>query len=192
MPAFDRAEMDEMIVRWLEANRLAEENKDWSQIGSFYTADANYGWVSGPDNETLVVGRDEIQRVVLGVAMEGFDEDEWTYPYPRILVDSKIGEVVGFWRQVAGGVRRPDGTLYEVAGLGGSWMRYAGDFKWSWQRDFFDYANMQSLFAEMAANGDLPPGLSKMMSQRKNDPNPERPPWSFARGQSPIPQWPED
>jgi len=80
---------------------------------------------------------------------------------------------VGFWRQVAD-ARRPDGAAYEVAGIGGSWFRYAGHWQWSWQRDFFDVGNATALFLEMikadtlsegmrrrierAASGDLPPG----------------------------------
>jgi len=190
MASFDRAEMEEMVARWLEANRLAEENKDWSQIGSFYTDDANYGWAMGHDFEVVVQGRDEIERVVLGVEMVGFDQDEWMYPYPRIVLDEVQGEVCGFWRQIAGGKPRPDGSVYEVNGIGGSWMRYAGDFKWSWQRDFFDSGNMTALFAEMQANGDLPPGLTKRFEDQAK--NPERADYYYPRGKGPIPQWPED
>ena len=47
------------------------------------------------------------------------------------------------------------GTPYEIAGTGGSWFRYAGDYRWSWQRDFFDHANAGAVFAELLKNGQL-------------------------------------
>ena len=67
------------------------------------------------------------------------------------------------WRQIAPD-RAPDGTPYEIAGTGGSWFRYAGNFRWSWQRDFFDHANAGAVFMEMAKNGDL---MEKMQARMK-------------------------
>ena len=66
--------------------------------------------------------------------------DGWTYPYQRVLIDDAQGEVLGLWKQVADATR-PDGSHYEIAGLGGSWFRYGGNCQWSWQRDFFDVGN---------------------------------------------------
>jgi hypothetical protein len=42
-----------------------------------------------------------------------------------------------------------------VAGIGGSWFRYGGNYKWEWQRDFFDLGNVKALFFELAADGKL-------------------------------------
>ncbi|MDH3200427.1 MAG: hypothetical protein OEM15_05985 [Myxococcales bacterium] len=39
--------------------------------------------------------------------------------------------------------------------MGGSWFKYAGDFKWSWQRDFFDFGNAKAIFFELAGAGHL-------------------------------------
>jgi hypothetical protein len=39
--------------------------------------------------------------------MEGFEE--WKYPYHRILIDEKQGEVIGLWSQVSP-AKREDGT----------------------------------------------------------------------------------
>ena len=33
--------------------------------------------------------------------------------------------------------------------MGGPWFRYAGNYKWSWQRDFFDFGNAMALFMEL-------------------------------------------
>ncbi|MEI6201944.1 MAG: hypothetical protein WCP68_08345, partial [Enhydrobacter sp.] len=41
--------------------------------------------------------------------------------------DDQLGEVIGLWKQVA---TKPDGGTYEVAGIGGSWFRYGGNFQW--------------------------------------------------------------
>ncbi len=153
MPAFPREELEEMMDRWLEANKNAEREGNWSKyLGVHYTDNAVYRWNMGPNEEFWARGIDEIRDVALGYQMKGFEN--WSYPYDTILIDDKQGQVVGFWRQLAP-YTRPDGTPYEIAGVGGSWFKYAGDFKWSWQRDFFDLANVKSLFFELAGAGHL-------------------------------------
>ena len=43
MPAYLRDEMEEMVKRWLEANRQAEEKGNWPKyLGPMYTDDAHY------------------------------------------------------------------------------------------------------------------------------------------------------
>src|SRR5436309_1580116 len=79
MPAFPRAELDEMVERWLEANRVAEEAGDWKPMADLYTPDATYGWNFGPNEEFMAVGREEIREIALGLEMAGLDG--WTYPY---------------------------------------------------------------------------------------------------------------
>ena len=155
MPAFPREELEEMMQRWLEANRNAEREGNWSKyLGAHYTDDAVYRWNMGPNEEFWARGIDEIKDVALGYQMKGFEG--WNYPYDTILIDDKQGQVVGFWRQIAP-FKREDGTDYEIAGVGGSWFKYAGDFKWCWQRDFFDLANVKSVFFELAGAGHLNP-----------------------------------
>ena len=52
----------------------------------------------------------------------------------------------------------------------GTWFKYAGDFKWSWQRDFFDLANVKSLFFELAGAGHLNPVIrEKIHRQAKGE-----------------------
>jgi hypothetical protein len=82
----------------------------------------------------------------------------------RTLIDDQKGEIIGIWRQVAP-VEDPDGQPYEIRGTGGSWFRYAGDFKWEWQRDFFDHGNAGAVFGAMAKNGQLTPRMVERMKK---------------------------
>jgi hypothetical protein len=163
MPAYPREELEAMVERWLQANRDSERDGVWAKhLASMYTEDAEYGWNMGPDQEFLARGRQEIEDIALGFHMEGFEA--WRYPYDRVLIDEKLGEVIGIWRQVAPATRE-DGTAYEVAGLGGSWFRYGGNQQWSWQRDFFDLGNVKALFLELAADGKLDPAVKRKLAK---------------------------
>src|SRR5205807_10374783 len=119
-------------------------------------------WNFGPREEFMAVGRDEIREVALGQEMAGLDG--WNYPYEEILVDDRKGQVLGLWRQIADATRA-DGSRYEIAGLGGSRVRYAGDWQWSWQRDFFDFGNAAALFMQMMQDGTLSAGMTKRMER---------------------------
>ena len=108
----------------------------------------------------MAVGREEIREVALGLEMGGLDG--WEYPYEEILIDEEKG------RWSASGARSPpatraDGTRYEVAGIGGSWFGYAGDFQWRFQRDWFDYGNAAACFLEMMSDGTLSEGMTARM-----------------------------
>jgi SnoaL-like domain len=159
---YPRAELEGMVQRWLDANRRCEEAGDWQALAELYTPDATYGWNYGPKEEFMAVGRDEIRELALGLEMAGLDG--WTYPYQEILIDDRKGQVIGLWRQVAD-ARRADGSAYEVAGVGGSWFRYAGDWMWSWQRDFFDFGNAAALFVEMIGDGKLSQGMTRRLER---------------------------
>ncbi len=152
MPAFPREELEEMMKRWVAANDESGRTGDWSQMVEFYTDDAIYSWNNGSRNEFVARGKQQIHEWVFGTEMAGLEH--WTYPYVRVLIDEQIGEILGIWRQIAP-VKDPDGIAYEIAGTGGSWFHYAGDFKWSWQRDFFDHANAGAMFMAMAKNNQL-------------------------------------
>jgi hypothetical protein len=162
MPAFPREEMEEMVQRWLDTNKRCEAENDWSLLADLYTEDATYGWNLGTSEEFMAVGKAEIRDIALGLEMGGLDG--WTYPYEEILIDDRKGQVIGLWRQVAD-ARRPDGSTYEVPGIGGSWFRYAGNWQWNWQRDFFDFGNAASLFVEMIKDGTLSDGMTKRMER---------------------------
>jgi hypothetical protein len=162
MPACPRRELEEMIRRFVEANDKAGTTGDWEPLATFYAPDAIYSWNNGPKHEFVARGRDEIRRFVFGTEMAGLEK--WTYPYVRTLIDDQAGEVIGIWRQVAP-VLQADGKPYEIAGTGGSWFRYGGNFQWIWQRDFFDHANAGSAFMAMAKDGKLSEGMQRRMSQ---------------------------
>jgi hypothetical protein len=178
---YPREELDEMVERWLEANRAAEAAGDWRPLAELYTEDATYGWNLGPKEEFMAVGRDEIRDVALGLEMGGLDG--WKYPYESILVDERQGQVVGFWRQVADATR-PDGTDYEIAGIGGSWFRYAGNFQWSWQRDWFDFGNAAATFIEMIQANALSPGMQARMERSSI-----KAPGHYPLGDAPVGLW---
>ena len=167
MPKFPRAELEEMIRRWVAANEESGRTGDWLPMARFYTEDAVYSWNNGPDYEFVARGRDEIRDFVFKSEMYGLED--WTYPYVRVLIDDTLGEVIGIWRQLAP-VRRPDGSQYEIAGTGGSWFRYGGDYQWSWQRDFFDHANAAATFFELAKNDQLSEGMQERMKKGSNMP----------------------
>ncbi|MDM7487997.1 nuclear transport factor 2 family protein [Rhodococcus sp. CSLK01-03] len=183
MAPFDRAELDEMIERWIGANKRAEAAGDWKPLAEMYTEDATYGWNYGPKDDFMAVGREEIRELALGQEMAGLEG--WQYPYQRFVVDERTGDVIGFWKQVADATRA-DGSHYEVYGFGGSWFRYGGDFQWSWQRDFFDFGNVSHLFLEMITAGTLSDGINERIERSTST---KRLPGWYPVGQAPVPLW---
>ena len=180
---FPRKEMEEMVERWLETNRRCEAALDWSALAELYTPDATYGWNVGQGDEFMAVGRDEILSIALGTEMEGLGG--WSYPYQHVLIDDVKGEVLGLWKQIADATR-PDGSHYEVAGLGGSWFVYAGEMQWSWQRDFFDVGNAAAVFMEMITDGTLTEGMTRRMERAMSG---ERLPGHYRPGEAPVGLW---
>ena len=183
MAPFRRAELEEMVQRWLDANRRCEQAGDWRPLAAMYTADATYGWNMGPGEEFMVSGRDQIRDIALALEMGGLDG--WSYPYQRVLIDDVQGEVLGLWKQVADATRA-DGSNYEIAGLGGSWFRYGGNFQWSWQRDFFDVGNAGAVFMAMITDGTLLPGMQERIERAMSG---ERLPGHYPLGGAPVGLW---
>ena len=183
MAPFDRAELDEMIQRWIDANKRAEADGDWKPLADMYTEDATYGWNYGPKEEFMAVGREEIRELALGQEMDGLDG--WEYPYQQFVVDERTGDVIGLWKQVSDATRE-DGSHYTVQGIGGSWFRYGGNFQWSWQRDFFDFGNVSNLFLEMITAGALSDGMNKRIERSVSG---EKLPGWYPVGKSPVPLW---
>ncbi|WP_343710617.1 nuclear transport factor 2 family protein [Mycobacterium sp.] len=184
-PGFPRSELDDVVERWLDANREAERTGDWRILAEFYTDDATYGWNIGPREDVMCVGIDEIRDIALGQEMAGLRG--WRYPYQRVVVDERQGEVVGFWKQVAGSsAGDADGTEREVHGIGGSWFRYAGSGKWNWQRDFFDYGHVSALYLELIKAGKLSAGLQQRIQRGMSG---EPVPGYYPLGKTPVPLW---
>ena len=183
MAGYPYEELSEMVERWLAANRRAEAEGDWKPMADLYTEDATYGWNLGPNDEFMAVGRDEIRDIALGLEMGGLDG--WTYPYQKVLIDPVQGEVIGLWKQIADATR-PDGSPYEVAGIGGSWFRYAGNWQWSWQRDFFDVGNATALFIEMIKAEVLSEGMTRRIERAAGG---GRLPGHYRPGEAPVGLW---
>jgi len=167
MPGFPREELEEMVQRWVAANDRAGQTGDWKAMAEFYTTDAVYSWNNGPRHEFVARGRDQIRDWVFGTEMEGLEG--WQYPYVRVLIDEVQGEVLAIWRQIAP-AKGERGETLEVAGTGGSWFRYAGDYRWSWQRDFFDHMNAGALFLELAKKGQLSEAMQARMRKGADQP----------------------
>ena len=171
--AHDRDELEEMIRRYNAASDEAGRTGNWSPLGEFYTDDALYTWDNGGSWQFAARGPQQIVDWVLGTEMEGLEG--WEYPYARILIDDQQDMVVAFWRQFSPpDVVDPDGDRYEIPGTGGSWFHYAGDFKWDWQRDFFDHMNAGNTFLAMAKDGALSDGMQARMEKGADMPGWQR------------------
>jgi hypothetical protein len=181
MPSLPREQLEDFVERWLETNREAERTGDWRILADFYTDEATYGWNIGPKEDVMCVGIDEIRDIALGQEMEGLEG--WRYPYQRVVIDDKIGEVVGFWKQVA---TDGDGTEQEVYGIGGSWFRLDGDCKIEWQRDFFDFGHVSALYMDLIKAGKLSDGMQKRIERGMAG---EKVPGYYPLGKSPAPIW---
>ncbi len=153
MPSLPREDLDKWVEEWLEANRVCEEKGDWKPLADFYTDDATYGWNIGPKEDVMCVGRDEIRDVALGLEMEGLEN--WNYEYQKVLVDEKLGEIVGFWKQI---VNKTDGYARRDLRHRRQLVPAHADERSSkieWQRDFFDFGHVSKMFGQLIQSGDL-------------------------------------
>jgi hypothetical protein len=108
MGKYPRAELDEMLKRWVASNLESEKNSDWRPMAAeFYTDDIVYCWNLGPDTQVTLRGKQEITDILFSGEMGVFGG--WTYPYQKVIIDDVLGEVVCFWKQVSD-KKRPDGT----------------------------------------------------------------------------------
>ncbi len=181
MAALPREQLEDFVERWLEANREAERKGDWKGLADFYTDDATYGWNIGPKEDVMCVGIDEIRAVALGLEMFGLEG--WSYPYQKVIIDDKIGEVVGFWKQVA---TDAEGNSSEIYGIGGSWFRLDAQGKIAWQRDFFDFGHVQKLYVQLMKDGKLSKGMQERIERSLAG---EKLPGYYPIGQAPVPIW---
>jgi hypothetical protein len=181
MPSLPREELDKWVEQWLAVNRDCEKNGDWRPLADFYTDDATYGWNIGPKEDVMCVGKDEIRDVALGLEMQGLEN--WSYEYQKVIVDDKLGEIVGFWKQI---VDKADGTQDEIYGIGGSWFRLNADLKIEWQRDFFDFGHVSKMFMKLIESGDLSAGMQKRIERSLAG---EKLPGYYPLGQAPVPIW---
>lgn len=183
MAAILRERLEEFVARWLDANRAAERAGDWSGLADFYSDDASYGWNIGPKEDVMCVGKAEIRDIALGLEMAGLEG--WTYPYQKVIIDDRIGEVVGFWKQVVT-VGDAEPSQREIYGIGGSWFRLNAESLIEWQRDFFDVGHVQKLYLELTKAGKLSEGMRARIERHLSG---ERLPGYYPIGQAPVPIW---
>lgn len=185
MASHPREVLEDWVERWLEANRVAEREGDWKGLADFYADDATYGWNIGPKEDVMCVGIDEIRDIALGLEMEGLEN--WQYPYQKVLIDDKQGEIVGFWKQI---VNKSDGSQDEIYGIGGSWFRLTagedGPPLIEWQRDFFDFGHVAKMFGNLIESGDLSAGMQNRIQRSIAG---EKLPGYYPIGQAPVPIW---
>ena len=185
MVALPREQLEDFARRWLEVNREAERNGDWTPLAEFYADDATYGWNIGPKEDVMCIGKSEIREIALGLEMAGLQG--WAYPYQKVLIDEKIGEVVGFWKQVA---TDADGNSKEIYGIGGSWFRLKagpnGAALIEWQRDFFDFGHVQKLYLQLMQEGKLSAGMQERIQRSLAG---EKLPGYYPLGKAPVPIW---
>ena len=181
MAALPRERLEDFIERWLAVNREAERKGDWTALADFYADDATYGWNIGPKEDVMCVGKDEIRDIALSLEMAGLEG--WTYPYQKVIIDEKIGEVVGFWKQVATDAGGEDREIY---GIGGSWFRFNADGLIEWQRDFFDFGHVQKLYMQLIQEGKLSKGMQERIERSLAG---EKLPGYYPLGQAPVPIW---
>ncbi|MDT5087695.1 MAG: hypothetical protein QOG47_402, partial [Mycobacterium sp.] len=93
-----REKLEAWVDSWLQANKDCEKAGDWRPLGDFYAPEATYGWNIGPKEDVMCVGAKEIREIALGLEMAGLEG--WKYPYQKVIIDDKQGEIVGFWKQV--------------------------------------------------------------------------------------------
>ncbi|OBK24317.1 hypothetical protein A5634_02990 [Mycobacterium asiaticum] len=183
MPSLPREDLEAWVERWLEANRTAEREGDWTNLADFYADDATYGWNIGPKEDVMCVGIEEIREIALGLEMAGLEN--WQYPYQRVLIDDKLGEIVGFWKQIAKTGEAADDE-YEIYGIGGSWFRLNADAKIEWQRDFFDFGHVQALYLKLMKAGKLSAGMQQRIERSLAG---EKLPGYYPLGEAPAPIW---
>lgn len=184
MAQLSRDQLEDFVEQWLAANREGERTGDWTPLARFYTEDATYGWNIGPKEDVMCVGKNEIREITLGLEMAGLQG--WSYPYQKVLIDDKIGEVVGFWKQVATDAEGQDREIY---GIGGSWFRLVDDGgspRIQWQRDFFDFGHVQKLYLELMTAGKLSKGMQERIERSLAG---EKLPGYYPLGQAPVPIW---
>ena len=184
MAALSREQLEDWVERWLQVNRDAEKAGDWKPLADFYADDATYGWNIGPKEDVMCIGIGEIRDIALGLEMFGLEG--WKYPYQKVLIDDKIGEIVGFWKQVVSDPDDPESAEREIYGIGGSWFRLNAQAKIEWQRDFFDFGHVAKMFATLIESGDLSTGMQKRIERSIAG---EKLPGYYALGEAPAPIW---
>ena len=140
-----REEIQATLERFVEANRLAEQDGNWERLAEFFTEDAVYVYAGLAANGMVEArGRDEIRRQVLSRDMEPYRG--WTFPHEWAVIDGN--RIVTKWQNRAPG-KRADGSFIEAPGV--SIIEYAGNGRFSYQWDLFDRLSVKAVQDESNA-----------------------------------------
>ena len=136
------------IERFIAANALAEERRDWTVLGEFYAEGALYEYDTGA-TRTVARGPDEICRLVMVRDQLGWLN--WTFPFEAYAVQGD--DAFTHWWNRGPGVR-PDGGYWQVIGM--SHLTFADDDHFASQVDLFDMGKLVQLMDEMPPDSLLP------------------------------------
>jgi hypothetical protein len=158
-----RKELEKTVDIWLAANKQAEKTGDWRCLADVYTKDCYYAW-DIPGGLYEARGRENIRATCVGDAMDPYAG--WSYPYEKIVIDEKKGEVFCWWWQVPPGkLKNKDGSPMRV--IGASWFKYGGNYQWKEQRDFYDFQKTMEFIDQCADKG----ALSDLAMERRYERN---------------------
>jgi ketosteroid isomerase-like protein len=113
MSEFKRSEKEvrEVMGRFVETSRRAEDTGDWAALADFFAEDAEYRYTMGSHGMRVARGREEVRRLVMQRDMMGFDG--WRFPYDTVAVDG--AEVITRWWNEAP-AKHEDGSPYRIIG----------------------------------------------------------------------------
>ena len=135
MSEFSRAEIEAAFN-----DKVAiQERDDWQAFGDTFTDDAVYV----EHHEGTFRGREKILEWLLPVMAQC---KGWTYPIDWVAIDGN--RVIYHWRNRLPG-QRSDGSHYEFVGM--SVTEYAGDGKWAFQEDIYNWERALEVLKEWNA-----------------------------------------
>ncbi len=135
MPTYEREE----IERAFEHKIALQEKDDWEAFGQTFTEDAVYV----EHHEGTFRGRDEILAWLIPVMARCKD---WSYPIDWVAIDGN--RVIYHWQNRLPG-KRADGSPYQFAGV--SIADYAGNGRWSFQEDIYNWERALEVLREWKA-----------------------------------------
>ena len=129
MPAYPRAEMEEMVERWLEANRAGEAKKDWKHMADLFTEDVAYT----EHHYGVFHGREAVRDWIVAV-MAPFPH--MRFPSDWIAYDDENDAVVIMIKNLLDHPTDPEGEPFWFP----NWTRlvYAGDGLFSSEEDIYN------------------------------------------------------
>lgn len=144
MPEFERSkqEVKAMMDRFIEANRKAEETRDWSGLADFYAEDCEYQYTMGEQGTRVCRGREAVRQYVMGKDMIGFED--WVFPYDWVVIDGNR-VMTKWWNQAP--QKRDDGTPYRVVGMSAITVNDALEIQT--MHDNFDLQALQAMCREI-------------------------------------------